>query len=314
MWSQAKLLLILACFCVITPVAAEPRPYVIDIPRIAPPADDFIVDLLRMSLDASKQADEVIELRFAKYELSQERMIAEVRRGDTNSMMWTVTNKDREEKLRAIRIPLFKGLLGYRSLVIRKQDRANFAAVESLADLAQFTAGQGADWPDTPILRGNQLATVEGTTHINLYKMLAAHRFDYFPRGITETHEEKTLIQRHHAMVEPHLILYYPTALYFFVNHANDDLAMRLERGLQTLIKRGDYDRLFYALPQVQAALAELNDRDHTIISLANPDLAADTTTYPPIYWKHEAQHHLTPLSHRKKSGRTASSKSKPRH
>lgn len=221
---RIKLLLMVAgVLCLISNLHAEPHRYIVDIPRIAPQPGDYIVTLLQMSLEASKADDETIELRFAQYGLSQARLIAEVRRGDTNSIMWTISNKAREKILRPIRIPLFKGLLGYRSLVIRKQDQARFAQVNSSADLAQYAAGQGAEWPDTHILRANQLPVVEGTTHENLYKMLVAGRFDYFPRGITETREEEELIKFHDVMVEPHLILYYPTVMYFFVNKSNTE-------------------------------------------------------------------------------------------
>lgn len=251
MLSRIKLLLITAgILCLTSDLHAESSHYVVDIPRTAPQPGDYIVELLRMSLEASKADDEIIDLRFAQYDLSQERLIAEVRRGETNSVLWTISNKAREKILHPIRIPLFKGLLGYRALVIRKQDQARFARVNSLAQLAQYTAGQGADWPDTPILRINELPVVVGTSHENLYKMLVAHRFDYFPRGITETREEEALINFHDLMVEPHLILYYPTVMYFFVSKTNSALAERIEKGLSLLIERGDYDKLFYALPR----------------------------------------------------------------
>lgn len=294
MLARIKLLLIVVgALCLISNLHAESRHYIVDIPRVAPEPGDYIVELLRMSLDASKADDEIIDLRFADYNLSQERLIAEVRRGDTNSIMWTISTKAREKILRPIRIPLFKGLLGYRALVIRKQDEALFAQVNSLTQLAQFTAGQGADWPDTPILRANQLPVVEGTSHENLYKMLVAQRFDYFPRGITETREEESLIRQHDVMVAPHLILYYPTVMYFFVNKSNQALAERVEKGLNLLIERGDYDKLFYALPRVQAALAELNDEKRAIIALHNPDISRNTKTYPPEYWRSEVSRHF---------------------
>lgn len=290
-----RLLILAACsLCVTAQAHAESHCYIVDIPITEPPQGDFIIQLLQLSLDASKAKDEVIELRFADFPLSQERMIAEVRRGESNSMLWTITNKVREENLRPIRIPLFKGLLGYRSLVIRKQDQQRFATIKTRTDLAQYTAGQGEDWPDTTTLRSNQLPVIEGTTHDNLYKMLVAHRFDYFPRGITEIEEEAELIKHHDVMVEPHLILYYPTAMYFFVHPDNDDLAQRLEQGLTRLIERGDYDKLFYALPRVQTALAEFNADKYIILNLINPDISANTTIYPPSYWRNEAHRHLS--------------------
>jgi len=298
-------LLVISGFCRANPptVAAPTSIYVVETPIFQPPPGDFIAHVLQMSLEASKKKGETIEVRFSQQGLSQARLITTVQQGDSNSVMWTISNIERENTLRPIRIPLFKGLLGYRSLLIRKQDQARFAKINTPAELAHYIAGQGEDWPDTRILRSNQLPVTEGSTHKNLYKMLVAGRFDYFPRGITETSEEADLIKRYDLLVEPHLILYYPTAMYFFVHKENHELAQRLEKGLKLIQENGDFDRLFYALPRVQTALAALSDDKRNILTLNNPDFL-EQITYPPSYWREEAQGHLLSTSTTKSGSR----------
>jgi hypothetical protein len=265
--------------------AAPERTYRVDIPMVIPGDGDYFVKLLRLTLEASKAPDEKIELAFATEVLTQARSIAEVQKGRQNSVFWTVTNKEREQNLYPIRVPLFKGLLGYRMLVIRTEDAAKFAQVKSLSDLAKFSAGQGAQWPDTNILLVNQLQVVRGVSRESLYKMLMGRRFDYFPRGITEVVAEGDLIPGRGLMIEPHLILHYPSAMYFFVNKQNRDLADRLERGLASLIGSGEFDRLFYSLPRVKWATEQLRGQKHVILELANPDLPEGTPLMDPRYW-----------------------------
>ncbi len=281
-----QMLCVLLCLLTGMSIAAVPeRLYSVDIPMIIPGDGDYFVRLLRMVLDASKAPDEKIELVFASEVLTQARSIAEVQKGRQNSVFWTVTNKDREQNLQPIRVPLFKGLLGYRMLVIRTEDAQKFVQINSLAELGKFSAGQGAQWPDTNILLANQLPVVRGVSRESLYKMLLGKRFDYFPRGITEIVAEGDLIPDRGLMIEPHLILHYPSAMYFFVNKQNRDLAGRLERGLAKLIDSGEFDRLFFSLPRVQWAMQQLRQNQHLILELANPDIPVETPLQDSRYW-----------------------------
>ena len=63
-----------------------------------------------------------------------------------------------------IRIPLFKGLFGYRVLLIRKQEQARFDQINTQQDLAKFLGGQGTHWPDTLILQANGLRVTTAET------------------------------------------------------------------------------------------------------------------------------------------------------
>lgn len=282
-YSGIALLLCGFCFACL----AEPaKHYVVEIPsQPGIPESDYYPGLLKRVLEASKRPGEVIELRFSGLSYSQARWIAEVQKSQRNSVIWTVTSKEREQALRPIRVPLFRGLLGYRVLVVRREDLPVFAAVNTKSDLMQLTAGQGAHWPDTQILRANGLPVVEGMTPETLYKMLAAKRFDYFPRGITEVNDEADLIRRGNLAVAPRLLIIYPTAMYFFVNKQNTDLAERLEKGLDKLIKSGDFDGVLQNLPQVQLARKEFSQTKRKIIYLDNPDLPEPPSARDQNYW-----------------------------
>ncbi len=277
------LVLMLSCFAVA--VQAEPRRYFVDVQLPQNQQEDYYIRLLHLILNASKAPNEVIEFRFANNPLSQARWVAAVVQDKSNNVLWTMTNREREQSMRAIRVPLLKGLIGYRLLVIRKSDAAKFAKINTKEELLALSAGQGMHWPDTEVLRANQIKVTEAMAKENLYKMLVAKRFDFFPRGAAEVKLEADLISSQNLMVEPHLILHYPAALYFFVNKENTELAQRLEKGWAIILKNGEFDKLFLSTERVQSALDFLKDPNRKIIEFENPFLPSDTPLNISKYW-----------------------------
>ena len=267
-------------------VLAEPRTYVVDV-QLKPVAKDdgYYVELLRLLLDASKAPDEIIDIHFYGEKISQARWIVVIERDQDNNVLWTMTNKEREKSMRAIRVPIYKGLMGYRALVIRKTDEQKFADIKSKEDLLGLTAGQGLHWPDTAILRENQFQIMEAVTKESLYKMAAAKRFDFFPRGVIEILTEDEFIQEQHLMVEPRLVLHYQTDMYFFVNKNNTELAERLEKGWDIILRNGSFNRLFYSTERIIFALNYLRQPGHTIIELENQSLPDDTPLQTLGFW-----------------------------
>lgn len=248
------------------------------------PKGDYLTQLLYSALNASKKADEKIAIIFNNTDLSQARWIAELQKSQHNYVIWTVTTPEREAILHPIRIPLLRGLYGYRVLVIRPETAALFAKINSIEQLTKLSAGMNPHWPDANIFHTNGLPFVEGTFASNLYRMLAAGRFDYFPRGVLEITEEQPLIDSNHLQLEQELLIYYPSFLYFFVNKDNQELIDRLEHGLQIMLDNGEFDRLFYNHPAVAAALNRLGKR--RVISINNPLHPKGATEFPPEYFR----------------------------
>ena len=80
-----------------------------------------------------------LQASFAAEEQNDESRIAEIERGGLD-LFWAATNQDLERRLLPVRIPLYKGLLGHRLLVIRQQDAARFAPIRTLEELARLKA------------------------------------------------------------------------------------------------------------------------------------------------------------------------------
>jgi ABC-type amino acid transport substrate-binding protein len=161
-------------------------------------------------------------------------------------VIWLHTSKELESRFLPIRIPLFKGLIGWRVFLIRKENIPVFANAKSIDTLKNLIVGQGNDWPDTTILRANNFNLMTSVHPKNLFDMLVANRLDYFPRSILETENELLFDHNKQLVVEPTLALQYPTAFYFFVRKDNFELAGIIEKGLEASISDGTFDELFY--------------------------------------------------------------------
>lgn len=208
-------------------------------------------------------------------EMAQSRALMQLAQGHDITITWTMTSKEREQGLLPIRIPIDKGLLGWRLFLINKKDQAEFAKVKSLTDLKLHTAGQGHDWPDTAILQSSGLSVQVAPKYDNLFRMLQVRRFDYFPRSVMEIWDEQKRFAQNGVVVEETLLVQYPAPYYFFVNKNDKALASAIENGLNIAIKDGSFDVLFNQAFGDAILRAHLNTR--TRLQLNNPLLPAET-------------------------------------
>ena len=238
--------------------------------------NEYFLAMLELALEKTadqgdwtlQPADQVVPQSLALQRLSN---------NDGIDVVWSMTSIEREKQNRAIRIPLMKGLMGYRLLIIRAEDQQWFRRLQTIDELRELRAGQGHDWPDTEILRANGLAVEGEEEYDSLFSLLQQGRFDYLPRAINEPWEELAARPNMDLMVEQGLLLYYPTAEYFFVNRQNTVLAERLEKGLRLAIEDGSFDKLFREHPINANAFGKANLLRRRIIRLDNPLLPKDT-------------------------------------
>ena len=88
---------------------------------------------------------------------------------------------DLEETLLPIRIPIYRGLIGWRIPLVSAANKDLLASVRTLDDLRRLRFGQRQDWADTPILRANGLEVKTSQSYESLFRMLDAGRFEVFP-------------------------------------------------------------------------------------------------------------------------------------
>lgn len=232
---------------------------------------------------ALTKAGTEFELRPSARVMTQSRALSELSRGVDVNVVWSMTSKEREDMFLPIRIPIEKGLLGWRIFLINKNKASQFAAVKTLDDLKKYEAGQGHDWPDTEILRANGLKVQASANYDGLFKMLQSGRIDYFPRSILEIWAEAKNHPDMDLEIEKTLILQYPTALYFFVNKDDVALAKLIETGLRTAIKDGSFDKLFAAEYGDDIKRANLKGRNR--FQMQNPLLPDQTPFHDKKLW-----------------------------
>lgn len=266
---------------------SAPMPERIRYPRQEASPDsrsDYFLAVLELALSKSRATFGDYQLMPADLGMQQARALDSLLSKRHLDVVWTITSREREQQLLPIRIPLDKGLYGYRALLIRAGDQPRFDAVRQLKDLAPLIAGQGHDWPDTKILRANGLRVETNSRYISSFEMLARGRFDYFPRGVSEIGPE---LQQHRDLslaLEQRLLLYYPSAMYFFVNPQATQLAARLQQGLEAALADGSFDRLFNQHPAMREALRLLR-QERQLLVLTNPLLPEQTPINVARYW-----------------------------
>ncbi|MDX1473855.1 MAG: transporter substrate-binding domain-containing protein [Reinekea sp.] len=249
--------------------------------------DQYFIDLLTLILERTRDEFGDYELTFSRDIIVQSRAAALIAANDRINILWSMTSPKNEQMLRPIRIPLQKGLLGLRIFIVRKPDSQKFANIENIYQLKRFKAGQGHDWPDTEILRTSGLPVVTSPSYQSLFKMLSERRFDYFPRGVVEPYEEVASHPDMNLTVEPSILLSYRAPIYFFVSKDNEELATRLETGLQAAIDDGSFDEFFYNHPQIKRFLEEANLTERKRFVIKNPLLTPETKKIldEPKYW-----------------------------
>jgi ABC-type amino acid transport substrate-binding protein len=240
---------------------------------------DYVLQVLQLVLSKTG-TDYRIELAGAP--MNQERQVQELEAGRTIDVGPIPSSAEREARLLPIRIPLNKGLLGWRLGLIRKGDKGMFAGVNTLDDLKRVRLAQGQEWPDTQILQANGIPVITAPKYEGLFKMLTGKRFDYFPRSTMEIWDE----QENNAdslEVEPHLALHYFYDSYFMVNRNNTKLANALRDGFEKAIADGSFDKIFQQYFGERLRKARLETR--TVIELRNPLLTPGTPSDRPELW-----------------------------
>ena len=232
----------------------------------------YALALLRLALDKSTSP---LRLEPSPFSMEQERALVDLAHGERLDVVWSMTSLEREQRLLPVRIPLDKGLFGWRIALLPKSHAQRLKHVRSLDDLRQFSAGQGHDWPDSDILRSHGLAVRVSGSYASLFRMLRAQRFDYFPRSVIELWDELEHAHGEQLVADPYVVLHYPTAMYFFFSRSRPDLAETVRQGLEKALADGSFERLFQAHFATALQRARLEQR--RVITLNNPLLPKAT-------------------------------------
>lgn len=266
----------------IWPVLVAARP-VFSYPRPESGSDSRASYPLALLTLCAQRSKDGFAIAPSQFHAQQGRNIRQLALGEGLDVLWAVTTEERERLLLPIRIPIDRGLIGWRLLLIRNQDENLFNAISTRDQLSELRAGQGHDWPDLDVLRANNFTVSTSTTYEGLFQMLALGHIHYFPRAVSEIWPEMEKHRSAGVGVEKTLVIYYPQALYFFVNKSNTLLAGALTSCLNAMTLDGTLQALIYKFYGDAIQKAQLDQRK--IIEITNPSLPVNTPSPKSDYW-----------------------------
>ncbi|MBB6252384.1 hypothetical protein [Nitrospirillum iridis] len=235
-------------------------------------ASAYVLEVLKLALTKSGQPY-VLKIDHRALPTGQVLHLLEQPDNGTVDVYWLASSPALEAHFQPVRVPLDRGLMGYRLLAV------NEAAQAKIGDgtAAPLSFAQGEGWPESRLLRAAGLTVHE--TAGNLYNAVATGGADAAPRSSLDIDQEVARAQDAGVPVtvaRDVALFYRDFYLYFFVAKHNDRLADMLQDGLYRAYADGSFMALFRTDPQIRAALAYTR-QGRRVLTLANPDATAPT-------------------------------------
>lgn len=149
------------------------------------------------------------------------------------------------KSLNYVPVPIDMGLQSWRIALIDSRQQGRIRKLDLPNGLKALTAGVGSAWVTRSALQDNGFRYVTGSNYLGLFEMLAAGRFDYFPRGVNEIFQEYD--QRKQAFpqlaIEDSFVLHDHIPSLFFVSPRNPRLHQRLKAGMEAMLNDGALER-----------------------------------------------------------------------
>jgi len=237
--------------------------------------DNYVIELLKKAVEKTKGEHGLLKIVPSDSPSdSIKRRAIQVEKKRTD-VLWAVSNSNLEKKLIPVRIPLYKGIFGFRIFLINKTDQKKFSKIDKLDDLKKFSFGQSHDSDDIKILKASGFNVVKSTSFKGMFKMLSNKRFDSLPRSVNEVFTDIKQFGKElpSLKIEDKLILYYNKPVYFFFN--DKKLAKRIEMGLNKMVKDGSFDSHFKK--RYKNILDKANLAERNIVRIDNPLLNEKT-------------------------------------
>ncbi|SMF48289.1 hypothetical protein SAMN02745866_03135 [Alteromonadaceae bacterium Bs31] len=253
--------------------------------RSANPGESYIYQLLNLALQKTRKDFGPCEAKLIEATIPRSRVQLKLNRGEEYDVIPLTVSRERDTSLLPVPFPVYRGLMGYRILVVRSNSSPDFSQVNSAADLADFSYGVGETWVDNHVLSFNGLNTVKGLNTAALYEMLKLKRFDALIRGSHEVISDKKRVSHENTSAEEKLVIAYPLPVNFYVRRGNTGLANRLHTGFERAYNDGSIDTHFDNNPLVKQTIEEMHLLKRKFIYLCNPTLLRDAAIDSDKYW-----------------------------
>ncbi|EWH09169.1 hypothetical protein DS2_13889 [Catenovulum agarivorans DS-2] len=243
--------------------------------------DSYYTDLLALALSYSIDKNYTVS-RYNK-DIPKPRLFEQMAQGRGVDVVNGSATHARLDKYQAIHFPILRGLKSWRIALIHKSTPDLFANIHTLEQFKALDPVQFNTWVSTRIFRENGIKVVTTANFKGLFQMLNSQRSDYFPRSILDIRRELKQFSHLNIMIDPYLLIQYPSAFYFYVKKDNNELASDINNGLEKALVDGRFGKLFYQAFGQELRALKLQDR--RVIRLDNHSLPSSVPLNRPELW-----------------------------
>lgn len=245
----------------------------------------YKTELLQSALEHTQKEYGPYELIVHDVEVTSLRFMREFDSGLLFNTSIQLTTPEREAQSIAVKIPIDKGLLNYRLLLVNQDQVQKFSHIKDLNDLKKFNVGLLSDWVTARIVHSHHFNSIDIPSYEGLFRLLAANKYDYTIRGVNEIYSEIDIYspQNNNLTVLPGIALYINSPAYVFVSKNYPRLAQRIERGFELMHQDGSFDLILMKWFKKYLDTAQLDQR--LVIHIDNPFLPEGTPIENKAYW-----------------------------
>lgn len=206
------------------------------------PTNQYIHALLTQSFaKVGKDVNFIYSLK----PMNKKRITGELYKPGGINLAWLSIEPSAHNDLLHTSSPLYKGIHGKRLLMINKNQQAIFKRISSLNQLKPLVGLQKQSWSDYKVLKRSGLTVNGELSYKSMIKALDTNLGDYFPRSVSAIEAELAKQKHVDLMIEPTIMLQYPSHYYFYTHNRNKDLLILLESGLTQLQQSGEFELLY---------------------------------------------------------------------
>ena len=228
-------------------------------------------ELIELALQAAGFEAKVTFCKLPGGGSSDRRMIREVQEGLRCDLLATSSGGEASQALQLVPVPIY---LGGGDLRVWLMSRASLEHLEqpgAYDNLRRLRLGSGTSWADTRIWELNGYS-VEKSDYARLFEMLAAGRFDAYPRSVFEITAEYAALDPAVFAIEPKLLFRMNTGIFFYVSPRNTLLGKALTRGLHRLYCTGEFEQFMRRQRSTRDAFRTLLTGPRRVVELATPE------------------------------------------
>ncbi|WP_111977531.1 substrate-binding periplasmic protein [Algibacillus agarilyticus] len=246
-------------------------------------ANSYFVQLLELALSYT---DNKYALKKLGEPLPHDRPFIFLQQNKFIDVAWGGARIEREKHNLPIRFPIFKGLNGWRVPIVNSDNKALLAQVTHKEGLKKFSVGLHARWSDFKIFKHNHYHLIPGSSLQGVLNMVSMKHVDYLPQSVLAVQYNLDQHPQFSLVIEPEILIQYPSAYYFYVHKDNHALAKDIQLGLEAALKEGKFDKLFHSI--YAPTLKALNLKSRKVIKLTNPLLSDKTPLEKTELWAKE--------------------------